>query len=286
MESETTGGTGLQRISGAVSAQAILDYSPAARVTASATYSEKHRADTLTLLGSPPAARSLVCDHFADAGTGPTTPVWSPDGTTLTYTRPKGPVRISGGVVTAAPDQIAVFDRRTRARRIVANGSTPAFSPDGRSIAYVRGSSQYDELRIVSRHGGRSREIAPRVDTQAMAWSPNGREIAFTGYVNGDPQPYLFVIDTRTRRLRRLAGSVQLTTPAWSPDGTRLAFATERTVRAPTPSQGYGAVETIAPTGRRARVLVTAPGSDTVDMAWSPDSSKIAFTLQSAPTGD
>jgi Tol biopolymer transport system component len=49
-----------------------------------------------------------------------------------------------------------------------------------------------------------------------LAWSPSGREIAFTESSN------IFLVDLRTGRVKRLRrGSY----PSWSPDGKRIVFA-------------------------------------------------------------
>ncbi len=293
VESHTTRGTGAQPLSGTVSTPntaPAMTYSPAAHTTAVAIFDENQLSDTLELLG-PRGTRPAVIDRFPDTGGGPSTPVWSATGATIAYTRPKGPLhRPTVGPVTAGPDQIALFDLHTRTRRILSAGtrdaSAPLFSPDGKWILFTQGSGNYGALEIAPVAGGRARQIASRVELVSPAWSPDGQNVSFTGYTKGDGQPYLFVLNVRTKRLRKLAGSMQLLTPAWSPNGKEIAFATWPTGLTPTPPQGYGAVEIIRPNGTNARVLVRVPGSQTDDLAWAPDGSTIAFTLQPEPTGD
>jgi Tol biopolymer transport system component len=154
---------------------------------------------------------------------------------------------------------------------------------------YTEGSGNYVALNIAPVRGGPARQIASNLSIVCPAWSPDGRNIAFTGYTKGEGQPYLFVLNVRTRRLRRLAGSMQLLTPAWSLDSKKISFATWPTALVPAPPQGCGAVEIITRItlkGTGARVLACVPNSLTLDLAWSPNGSQIAFTLQAAPKDD
>jgi Tol biopolymer transport system component len=86
---------------------------------------------------------------------------------------------------------------------------------------YTEGSGNYVALNIAPVRGGPARQIASNLSIVCPAWSPDGRNIEFTGYTKGEGQPYLFVLNVRTRRLRRLAGSMQLLTPAWSLDSKK-----------------------------------------------------------------
>jgi Tol biopolymer transport system component len=293
IESQTTRGTAAQKLSSTVSTPqggATMAYSPATRMTAAAFFNENQLSDTLELLGSP-GTRPTVIDMFPDTGSGPTTAVWSPDGGTLGYTRPKGPLHVpTVGALSAGPDRIVLVNLRTRERRIITAGGRgaagPVFSPNGKWIVYTEGSEPYSPLEIALAQGGPARQITSNVGSGTPTWSPDGRSIAFTGYAKGNSAPYLFVVNVKTRRLRRLAGSVQDLTPAWSPDSRYIAFATWFTALVPAPAQGYGAVEVIAPDGTGARVLAPIPNSQTGDLAWSPNGSQIAFTLGPAPTGD
>jgi hypothetical protein len=59
------------------------------------------------------------------------------------------------------------------------------------------------------------------------AWSPDDRQIAFSGLVGGFND--LFVYDLEANQLRRLTTDAYAELdPAWSPDGRQLAFATDR----------------------------------------------------------
>lgn len=134
---------------------------------------------------------------------------WSPAGGSLAFVR--GPFVRS---------DIWVRDLRSRTqRRIVRNGGFPSWSWDGKKLAFVRGSDIW-VVELASRKARRlirnaanprfspddtriafEREVAPEVyiyiaradgtaeqrvaEGESPAWSPNGRELAFSGAAHG-----------------------------------------------------------------------------------------------------
>jgi dipeptidyl aminopeptidase/acylaminoacyl peptidase len=118
----------------------------------------------------------------------------------------------------------------------------PAFSPDGKSVAFFRKDGKRSGLYVVQIDTGSSRRVvggdARRFDpTGPPRWSPDGQSIAF-GLVGAtcpltNPRNagiYVTRIDSgRTRKLpalRRWGRALPsfLTVDAWSPDGARLLY--------------------------------------------------------------
>ncbi|GAB2601648.1 serine hydrolase [Paractinoplanes abujensis] len=180
--------------------------------------------------------------------TTPEQPALSPDGGRIAY-------------VVRANDEKA--DRVTRsiwladddgARRLTrgAADTSPAWSPDGAHLAFLRGEDGPAQIWLLPTAGGEA-EAATDLPAGAGApvWSPDGTKIAFaaavatTGAGRGDPivterldyqadgagwlrdlRKHLFVLDVGRRELRQVTeGDWHAGDPAWSPDSTRLAFA-------------------------------------------------------------
>ena len=64
-------------------------------------------------------------------------------------------------------------------RRLARNGSAPAWSPDGRTIAFFSGSKIY----LMNADGSEHRPLtrAAGGGQRSLAWSPDGRKLAFLG---------------------------------------------------------------------------------------------------------
>jgi len=101
-------------------------------------------------------------------------------------------------------------------------------SPDGRRLAFTRGSEGRSDIFVMNRDGSGLRNLThTRLDDYDPMWSPDGRRIAFTSRRTGDDEAYVVNADgSNVRRVTRSRGDDE--NPTWLPDGQRLVISSAR----------------------------------------------------------
>jgi hypothetical protein len=127
------------------------------------------------------------------------------------------------GLVVVAGALWLLFSGPTR---LVA-GRGPVFSPQGDRIAYFTDAGGGATLNVYDFRSGRSRPLGQAsgfgLGGDAVAWSPDGRQVAFTAPGEGGefgPEA-VFVADVESGARRELATG---SSPSWSPDGLSIGM--------------------------------------------------------------
>lgn len=157
--------------------------------------------------------------------------------TKLTFTSDRDGERIKGPSASRDIQNIYIADYDgANQTRITINKSldiTPAWSPDGKSIAYTSYSSGYPDIIVAEIYAARNSRPAKgndKVHNFLPAWSPDGSKLAYMS--NRDGNPEIYVVNRDGSGMRRLTYHPENdVTPTWAPSGNQIAFTSNRTGR-------------------------------------------------------
>src|SRR5258708_73518 len=101
----------------------------------------------------------------------------------------------------------------------------PAWSPNGRQIAFVSDRELSPAIYVMNADGSGQRRLTyGSSDDEGPAWSPDSQRIAFSRIVFRDSNIYVMNADgSALTPLYRAYGNYSVT-PPWSPDGRQIAF--------------------------------------------------------------
>ena len=181
--------------------------------------------------------------------------------------------------------------------------SAPAWSPDGRSIAFLAtrgtGEDARRQIWILPIAGGEAYQLSSAKDgISSFAWSPDGRRIAFLSFDTlaseeearrrrrDDPQifeggsrsSHVWVIDVPTKATTEIVhGDFTVKgAPTWSPDGRRLAYrASPTALLRETRTDAY----LLTVTDRQIEKISARSDVESTP-EWSPDGRTLAYTVR------
>jgi dipeptidyl aminopeptidase/acylaminoacyl peptidase len=171
--------------------------------------------------------------------------------------------------------------------------SQVAISPDGRQVAWVESTKGGSAIYVSEIAAVKPRRITANGSSEnAVAWSPDSRQIAFLSDAGKPDQEQLYVVAAAGGTPRRLT-SVKgfLAAPGWSPDGKTLALLfTENAERAAGPlvaEKAQTGVIQEAVTEQRLSLVDVATGKlrqispddmYVYEYDWSPDGKRFVVT--------
>ncbi|MGB8648100.1 MAG: hypothetical protein WCF84_22885 [Anaerolineae bacterium] len=241
-------------------------------------------------------------------------PRWSPDGQQLLFDHN---IRYDAPHAQTLSAEIWVMGGNGENPRKLADGFDPAWSPEGRRIAYATNSQASDAAGPKGNAIGLMNALGANNWTPATMqmpggpyttmqwtvaqarlfdqpeWSPDGTEITFRAL--GGNSAYL-TTDATKGGVRQFVALFFDGVPhgfSYSPDGQYITFGTGgqsgvSTVtlyrRGPTGSSGYGSAQSVLVLGRISN-SAGAPPQNVDGLAWSPDGARLAYALSTAAAG-
>jgi dipeptidyl aminopeptidase/acylaminoacyl peptidase len=177
----------------------------------------------------------------------------------------------------------------------------PAWSPDGNWLAFISDREGKRQLyRIAIRGGEAERLTSTDEGVGSFAWSPSGREIAFTmqepisdaikerekryGDIRIEDQDqrytHLHVLDVAARTTKQITkGNFVVGSFDWSPQGREIAF--DHRASSDPADSGTADISVVGLDNNQVRIAVAQDGPDT-NPRWSPDGSQLAFVTSMA----
>ncbi len=194
-------------------------------------------------------------------------PQWLPSGRGIVYS-----------VLDGVRNPIMFTDLATGAQRVLASApgiehTTPAISPDGRTVVYARGSENGTDLYAQAFDGGTPRRVTVgrgRASAQPT-FSPDGQRLAFMSDRSGHPEVYISDLDGTNVELLTAAAFGDRdyrAGPDWSPDGRLVAFQSR--------NGGTFQIMTINLRDQSVRQVTNDGRND--DPSWAPDSRHVVLT--------
>jgi TolB protein len=184
--------------------------------------------------------------------------MWSPNGSMIVFAAGSTQAPGSGGAIFLV---MADGSRLTRLTAFAGN-SEPAWSPDGRQVAFAGPRSGGESIFVVNADGTGLREVTHnRVDVHP-SWSPDGQAILFSRQESSSPGVVgwaIYSVDLKSGDLTRRGSGFAA---SWSPNGEDVLYIA-----------GQGALFLMRADGTHARLLPSC-GYGCLGYAgatWSPD---------------
>lgn len=150
---------------------------------------------------------------------------------------------------------------------------SPAWSPDGDSLAYVSFESRSAGIYVQKIRTAERRRVSGRAGVNnAPAWSPDGQRLALTLSSAGGNLD-VHVLELASGTLTRVTDHPAIDTePVWSPDGSMLYFTSDRA--------GGPQIYRVAPAAGARAQRVTFSGNYNARPRMSPDGSTLAHVTR------
>jgi Tol biopolymer transport system component len=260
-------GSGQRRLTGKWSLQAA--WSPDGRTIAFRSYRDGN-SEVYVMNADGSGQRNLTRNLRDDS-----TPVWSPDGRKIAFLRGFDATHGAAGNLRDPSEVYVMNADGSGQKRLTRNPGfdhSPAWSPDGRKIAFVSNPVGTPKVHVTNADGSGQRSLSTLAGDRSPAWSPDGRKLAFVRTRDGNSEVY--VMNANGSGQRNLTRDPAFDgDPAWSPDGRSIAYRSSRdgnrSGRARFAARSAD-IYIMKADGSGQRNLTRTPGADEDQFAWSP----------------
>ena len=129
---------------------------------------------------------------------------------------------VNSEIYTVCPDGSLM----TNLTDVVASDTDPAWSPDGKRIAFTSSRDGSSQIYVMDADGKYPMELTSDYVNDKPVWLPDGERIAFRTY-DGIDQWWWRIVDLTSFEITEYSPPSYdpfFQTPAWSPDGSQLAY--------------------------------------------------------------
>ena len=149
-----------------------------------------------------------------------TLPAWSPDGETIAFWRFNF---IEGESFKGGPAGIWLYNLASGEETLLyamqdaSDDTAPAWSPDGKYLAFLEDEDDQHTLRIAKIPSGELLDVSLiKGDKWAVSWSPDSRALVFSNYV--DPDIGIYILDIKSGEFTEVLESdpaASISDPHW-----------------------------------------------------------------------
>jgi len=163
-------------------------------------------------------------------------PTWSPDGNQIAfersiYDKKDNNMQLKSWAICIVDTNGSNIETLVKqpAQKGPSWGMVPAWSPDGKEIAYCCWAVDRPSVWVMDADGGNQRMLHSWGGDAGIDWSPDSSKIIFGSYQdswNNWRSNDLYVINADGMNMKRLTqpGPPLYLSPVWSPDGKNIAF--------------------------------------------------------------